>query len=161
MGKKCVVWSQTAYHLWNWIYHIDTNVLVTVLGALHVLLSPSERFAHRNWAFEGWCTCPRYTAIKGRLWDSTPDMSFCLCSFERITLPLNSESLDKVNVLLNNAEPWYSALRFMKCFHFYIIYFIEQLFEVSLTIPVLQERKLRLCKIKWLETIYKWHNPYS
>ena len=34
---------------------------------------------------------------------------------------LSTVSLDKVKVLLNDALPWHSALRFMKCFHLCII----------------------------------------
>lgn len=72
-------------------------------------------------ACEGLQTCPRSTAADGRFWDSTPDASFCLHSFHCTTLLLNNESLDGVNVVLKNALPWYSALRFVKCFHFYLI----------------------------------------
>lgn len=127
MGKKCVVWSQTVYHLWNWISQIDTNVLVTALALFHASPTARQRGFHAETGpLRAGAHVPGTCLLQG---GCGTQLQICLSACAPLTMKhcLSAVSLDKVNVLLNNALPCYSALRFMKCFHLCIIWFTEQL----------------------------------
>lgn len=74
---------------------------VTVLGALYTTPpQPFQRGVYTEKAFWGLQTCPRYIADRG---DSGIRYVFLAVLLSPLTLTLNDESLDDVNVLLNNA----------------------------------------------------------
>lgn len=87
---------------------VDTEVLVAVLGALRSShCSPIREASMQDLGLGGLVNVSKIHSCEGEVLGLTSRYTF-----HGTTLPLNNESLDKVNVLLDNALPRYGALRF-------------------------------------------------